>query len=113
MDRCALLSPEELAELLGKSRNAIYHMLRRDEDSFPQPVLRQNRCIRWRAGDVRDWIDSLSSAKPREIETARRRGRPRQGDLQRSPSDSAPLANDHSTALGQARARKLVRFTLG
>lgn len=77
MDRCALLTPEDLAELLGKSRSAIYHMLRRDEDSFPQPVMRQNRCIRWRAGDVRDWINGMVGAKPREISTVRGRGRPR------------------------------------
>lgn len=77
MDRCALMTPEEIAELLGKTRSAIYHMLRRDEDSFPQPVMRQNRCIRWRAGDVRDWLSGMASAKPRELNIVQRRGRPR------------------------------------
>lgn len=80
MDRSALLTPDEFGELIGKSRNAVYHMLRREQEAFPQPVLRQNRCIRWRAGDVRDWIDGLSCAKPRELEGGERRGRPRKAN---------------------------------
>jgi predicted DNA-binding transcriptional regulator AlpA len=77
MDRSALLTPDEFGAVIGKSRNAIYHMLCREPDALPRPVFRQNRYVRWRAGDVRDWIESLTEAQPREISGKGRLGRPR------------------------------------
>ena len=78
MDRASLLTAQELGQLLRKSSNAIYHMLCREPEALPKPVFRQNRYLRWRVGDVRDWIDALPSA---EIQgnTTSRRGRPRTG----------------------------------
>ncbi|WP_155625290.1 helix-turn-helix transcriptional regulator [Burkholderia vietnamiensis] len=80
MDNAALLNPDEFGELLGKTRNAIYHMLCRAPDALPKPVFRQNRYVRWRAGDIRAWINSLPSAQPREISDKPRRGRRRKDD---------------------------------
>ncbi|WP_433864603.1 helix-turn-helix transcriptional regulator [Ralstonia wenshanensis] len=77
MDGAALLTPDEFGELIGKTRNAIYHILCRDPAALPTPVFRQNRYVRWRASDVRDWITSLPCAKPREIGDKPRRGRRR------------------------------------
>lgn len=80
MDGAALLTPDEFGELIGKTRNAIYHILCRDPAALPTPVFRQNRYVRWRASDVRDWIKNLPSAQPREIAEKPRRGRPRQAE---------------------------------
>ncbi|WP_141715400.1 helix-turn-helix transcriptional regulator [Burkholderia ubonensis] len=80
MDNAALLNPDEFGELIGKTRNAIYHMLCRAPDTLPMPVFRQNRYVRWRAGDVRAWINSLPGAQPREIADQPRRGRRRKAD---------------------------------
>ncbi|WP_092969843.1 AlpA family transcriptional regulator [Ralstonia sp. NFACC01] len=78
MDGAALLTPDEFGELIGKTRNAIYHILCRDPAALPTPVFRQNRYVRWRASDVRDWIKNLPTTQPREIADKPRRGRPRQ-----------------------------------
>jgi predicted DNA-binding transcriptional regulator AlpA len=77
MDRSSLLTADELGALMGKSRNALYHMLCREPDGLPKPVFRQNRYVRWRVGDVRDWINKLPQAALREIGGKGRRGRPR------------------------------------
>jgi predicted DNA-binding transcriptional regulator AlpA len=92
MDRSALVTADEFGELIGKSRNAVYHMLCREPDALPKPVFRQNRYVRWRAGDVRDWIDSLTVAQPRGIGGNARRGRPRNTkDGGASATDNCPV----------------------
>ena len=80
MDGAALLSVIELAQLLGKSPNALYHVLCLKPDELPKPVFRQHRYIRWRASDVRDWLESLEMQawERRGAKTGGcRRGRPR------------------------------------
>lgn len=77
MDRSALLTPAELGELIGKSANAVYHMLCRESAGLPTPVFRQHRYVRWRVGDVKDWIEGLPIAAPDDSNDVARRGRPR------------------------------------
>ncbi|WP_433704636.1 hypothetical protein [Paraburkholderia sacchari] len=40
------------------------------QGEFPRPAMRRNRCVRWRAADVREWLNGLNTV-------AERRGRPR------------------------------------
>lgn len=70
MAASALITPAEFAELLVVSENAFYQ--RRAKGELPDPAIAQNRYLRWRAGDVRAWLDALCPAEP-----AARRGRPR------------------------------------
>jgi len=71
MAASALITPAEFAELLVVSENAFYQ--RRAKGELPQPAIVQNRYLRWRAGDVREWLEAL---RPTGAE-ALRRGRPR------------------------------------
>lgn len=65
-DDLCLLSASEFGKLIGKSENAIYHMLCRHPDSLPPPVFRQNRYLRWRVGDVRLWLKELPTDKAKK-----------------------------------------------
>jgi predicted DNA-binding transcriptional regulator AlpA len=68
LDPSALISPKEFACLLGIKQGAFYE--RNSKGKLPQPAMTEHRCVRWRAGDVREWLNSLNSA-------AQRRGRRR------------------------------------
>ncbi|MCP1174484.1 helix-turn-helix transcriptional regulator [Ralstonia chuxiongensis] len=80
-DPLALISPTEFATLLGITTNAFYQRDGRGE--FPRAVIRKNRCVRWRAVDVREWLQTLVPQEParRDVPAADfnapRRGRPR------------------------------------
>lgn len=52
-----LLTTREVVELTRLSRVTI-HRKRRSGD-FPQPLLVSSNRIRWRASDIRGWIDEL------------------------------------------------------
>jgi predicted DNA-binding transcriptional regulator AlpA len=71
LDQSALISPKEFACLLGITPGAFYQ--RNMQGEFPLPAISRNRCVRWRAGDVRDWLNGLTAV-------AQRRGRPRKSD---------------------------------
>ena len=79
MDSCALIKPAEFASLLGITTNAFYQRDMRGE--LPPPVMRQNRYVRYRAGDIREWLNGLTVSNPpppEEQEVSRpRRGRRR------------------------------------
>lgn len=68
MDSCALIKPAEFATLFGITTNAFYQRDVRGE--FPSPVMRKNRCVRWRAQDVRDWLQKLVPQEPAQREAA-------------------------------------------
>lgn len=70
MAESALITPAEFAELLGMTRNSFYQ--RRYKGNLPDPVIAENRCLRWRVGDVRAWLAALYATEP-----IVRRGRPR------------------------------------
>ncbi|WP_418122306.1 helix-turn-helix transcriptional regulator [Variovorax sp. 160MFSha2.1] len=53
----ALLRFETVSALVGLKRSAIY--LRMDAGTFPRPIRLSSRCVRWRAGDIEDWLNSL------------------------------------------------------
>lgn len=73
LDPSALISPKEFACLLGIKPGAFYQ--RNTQGEFPRPAMSRNRCVRWRAGDVREWLNGLNAA-------GQRRGRPRKTDEQ-------------------------------
>ncbi|MFP3586198.1 AlpA family phage regulatory protein [Paraburkholderia sp. SIMBA_055] len=67
-DPSALISPKEFACLLGITPGAFYQ--RNMQGEFPRPAMSRNRCVRWRAADVREWLNGLNTV-------AKRRGRHR------------------------------------
>ena len=79
-DPAALITPAELANLLGISSNALYH--RNGLGELPQPAIRKHRCVRWRVADVREWLKRLSPEEVPPTDEQRscspRRGRRRQ-----------------------------------
>ncbi|HDR9496358.1 helix-turn-helix transcriptional regulator [Burkholderia stabilis] len=70
MAESALITPAEFAALMGLSRSSFYQ--RRYKGDLPDPVIAENRCLRWRVRDVRAWLGALYAAEP-----IVRRGRPR------------------------------------
>lgn len=48
------LKIEQVSALVGWGRAKIYSEIR--EQRFPSPERRGNRCSRWRAGDILDWL---------------------------------------------------------
>ncbi|MGF6858180.1 putative DNA-binding transcriptional regulator AlpA [Paraburkholderia sp. CI3] len=73
LDPSALISPREFACLLGITPGAFYQ--RNMLGEFPRPAMSRNRYVRWRAADVRAWLNDLNAAAPR-------RGRRRKSDAQ-------------------------------
>jgi predicted DNA-binding transcriptional regulator AlpA len=73
LDPSALISPKEFACLLGITPGAFYQ--RNMQGEFPCPAMNGNRCVRWRAADVRTWLNDLNASTPR-------RGRRRKSDAQ-------------------------------
>jgi predicted DNA-binding transcriptional regulator AlpA len=73
LDPSALISPKEFACLLGITPGAFYQ--RNMQGEFPRPAMSRNRCVRWRAADVREWLNGLNTVE-------QRRGRPRKTDEQ-------------------------------
>jgi predicted DNA-binding transcriptional regulator AlpA len=63
LDPSALVSPKEYACLLGITINAFYK--RNNLGEFPRPAMSRNRCVRWRAGDVREWLNGLNAVTKR------------------------------------------------
>jgi excisionase family DNA binding protein len=54
------LSPDDLADLLRTSRDAVYRMLRRDR-GMPQPF-RLGRRMLWRRADIVAWLAAKEAA---------------------------------------------------
>ncbi|HDR9036011.1 TPA: hypothetical protein QDB07_003513 [Burkholderia vietnamiensis] len=63
LDPSALISPKEFACLLGITPGAFYQ--RNMLGEFPRPAMNRHRCVRWRAADVRAWLNDLGVAGPR------------------------------------------------
>jgi len=57
----ALLKVRTTSELVGLSKAQIYRLAR--EKKFPAPVKLGKRCTRWKAGDVRAWLQAQEVAK--------------------------------------------------
>ncbi|WP_408174302.1 helix-turn-helix transcriptional regulator [Paraburkholderia strydomiana] len=63
LDPSALISPKEFACLLGITPGAFYQ--RNMQGEFPRPAMSRNRCVRWRAADVREWLNGLNTVSNR------------------------------------------------
>lgn len=72
LDPSTLISPKEFACLLGIKPGAFYQRKMRGE--FPRPAMSRNRCVRWRAADVREWLNGLNTV-------SKRRGPARKSDV--------------------------------
>lgn len=92
----ALVNALELAELLGTDRSCLYGDLRKGR--IVKPVIHRQRQIRWRAGDIRDWLRNLGPA-PALVRVGHiRMGRTRKGSDGTDASHIPPqVGNDKST----------------
>ncbi|WP_211622753.1 helix-turn-helix transcriptional regulator [Paraburkholderia domus] len=61
LDASTLITADELAAILCVSRQSIDFRLRAGK--IPRPVVREKRCVRWRAGDVREWLDGMQQVE--------------------------------------------------
>ena len=56
----------EILDLCGVSRQTLYNWI--NAGKFPAPVQIGPRAVRWRAGDVADWLTSRpSTARPKAV----------------------------------------------
>ena len=55
-----LLSRKQLEATLGISRSQIYKQMRLGK--FPEPITLSSKCVRWRAEEIREWVESRPRA---------------------------------------------------
>ena len=55
-----LLRREDVEELTGISRSALYRMMRAGE--FPEPIRIGPRAVRWRQSELREFLDGCPRA---------------------------------------------------
>lgn len=53
----ALLRASAVEELTGLKRSALYARIA--AGTFPRQVILSSRCVRWRAGEVLAWLESV------------------------------------------------------
>lgn len=56
----ALLKMPTVSALTGLSRTTIYTRMLANPPTFPQAIRQGKRCTRWRAGDIRAFLQSLA-----------------------------------------------------
>lgn len=56
----ALLRLQAVSALTGLSRSTIYTRMSATPPTFPQAIKQGKRCTRWRAGDIRAFLQSLA-----------------------------------------------------
>lgn len=55
----ALLKVETVSAITGLSRTTIYTRMSATPPTFPQAIRQGKRCTRWRAGDIKAFLQSL------------------------------------------------------
>ena len=73
-----LLRREDVEQVTGLRRSSLYERVA--GGSFPAPVKIGKRAVRWRYGDILEWIENLETA---ESETARLEARLPRGGVRR------------------------------
>lgn len=56
----ALLKVTTVSAVTGLSRTTIYTRMSATPPTFPQAIRQGKRCTRWRAGDIKAFLQSLS-----------------------------------------------------
>jgi prophage regulatory protein len=56
----ALLKIDTVRAVTGLSRTTIYTRMSENPPTFPQAIRQGKRCTRWRAGDIRAFLQSLT-----------------------------------------------------
>lgn len=56
----ALLKLDTVSALTGLSRTTIYTRMSATPPTFPQAIRQGKRCTRWRAGDIKAFLQSLT-----------------------------------------------------
>lgn len=59
----AQLKLDLVTALTGFSKTTIYDRMAEDPPRFPLPIRHGLRCTRWRAGDVRAFLESQTTSK--------------------------------------------------
>jgi prophage regulatory protein len=56
----ALLKIDTVTAITGLSKTTIYTRMAEDPPTFPKSIRQGKRCTRWRAGEIREFLQSLS-----------------------------------------------------
>lgn len=62
LDPVVLITADEFAALLRVTRASFDFRLHIGK--IPDPVIRENRCVRWRVSDVRNWLKAMQQVPP-------------------------------------------------
>ncbi len=71
-----ILYAADVAEMMGKSQQAVTNLIKRDSDALPPGRFKIGRLWAWRRVTVMKWLEGLEDGAV-EIEPKRRPGRPR------------------------------------
>lgn len=78
-DDAVLISIEEFGQLLGLTPGAMGQ--KRHYGELPEPCIQGGKVLRWRSGDVRDWLNKLKQDRRPDsvigVGKGKRLGRPR------------------------------------
>jgi predicted DNA-binding transcriptional regulator AlpA len=62
LDPAVLITADEFAALMCVTRASFDFRLHIGK--VPDPVIRENRCVRWRVSDVRKWLEAMQQVPP-------------------------------------------------
>ena len=75
-DDTCLITLDEYAQLLGTTGGAM--AVKRCHGELAEPAIQGGKLLRWRAGDVREWLRQLTvDNRPERVQGLRKGGRPR------------------------------------
>lgn len=73
-----ILYASDVAQLMGKSQQAVTNLIKRESDALPPGRFKVGRLWAWKRTRVMDWLEGLDAEEsPMPTETRRRPGRPR------------------------------------
>jgi len=58
----ALLKQQTVSNICGMSRSTLYTKMSEVPPTFPQPIRLGKRCTRWRAGDIKAYLQGLAKS---------------------------------------------------
>ena len=76
LDDAVLIDTSEYGSLMGITGAAMSQ--RRHNGELAEPAIQGGKLLRWRAGDVREWLKQLNQdSRPGPLTSSKRTGRPR------------------------------------
>ncbi|WP_342595509.1 hypothetical protein AAGT95_03090 [Salinicola lusitanus] len=73
-----ILYASDVAQLMGKSQQAVTNLIKRESDALPPGRFKVGRLWAWKRSRVMDWLENLDAEEATAPQEPRRRpGRPR------------------------------------